>query len=166
MLVSSPAHFRIVVNAPIASARATRLLAISPYWLTSFAPRGQELSLFTRVKRKMRTVFSTAWSGFRTQLQICRCRLPSCHPALRLACYPFFLTASESRLQFYCPKCTCPGRVIANYAHALYFTEIASYIHSSEAGCILMYALVVFIGLRASVTQEWGFVAVTVLWFW
>ena len=29
-----------------------------------------------------------------------------------------------------------------NYAHALYFTEIASYIHSSEAGCILMYALV------------------------
>ena len=27
-------------------------------------------------------------------------------------------------------------------AHALYFTEIASYIHSSEAGCILMYALV------------------------
>ena len=58
-----------------------------------------------------------------------------------MACYPFefFLTASESRLQFYCPKCTCPGR-------APYFTEIASYIHiaiqSSEAGYILMYALV------------------------
>ena len=29
-----------------------------------------------------------------------------------------------------------------SYAHALYFTEIASYIHSSEAGCIIRYALV------------------------
>ena len=31
---------------------------------------------------------------------------------------------------------------LAKYTHALYFTKIASYKHSSEAGCILMYALV------------------------
>ena len=33
----------------------------------------------------------------------------------------------------------------SSYAYALYFTEVASYIHSSEAGCILMYALVIII---------------------
>ena len=32
-----------------------------------------------------------------------------------------------------------------SYAHGLYFTEIATYIHSSEAGCILMYALVILL---------------------
>ena len=40
----------LLLTSPIASARATCLLAILPYWLTSFAPRGQELSLFPRVK--------------------------------------------------------------------------------------------------------------------
>ena len=34
--------FRLLLTSPIASARATRLLAIPPYWLTSFAPRGRE----------------------------------------------------------------------------------------------------------------------------
>ena len=29
----------------------------------------------------------------------------------------------------------------------LYFTEIASYMHSSEAGCFLMYALVIMGGM-------------------
>ena len=79
---------------------------------------------------------SSAGTGFPTQLQICRCRLPSYHPVLRLVCYPFFLTASESRLQFYCSKMYL---LWPSYTHVLYFTEIASYIHSSEAGCILMY---------------------------
>ena len=35
------AAFRLLLTSPIASARATRLLAIPPYWLTSFAPRGR-----------------------------------------------------------------------------------------------------------------------------
>ena len=60
---------------------------------------------------------SIARMGFPAQLQRCRCRLPSCHPALHLACYPFFLIASDSRLQFYCPKCTYPGRVIITLMH-------------------------------------------------
>ena len=34
--------FRLLLTLPIASARATRLLAIPPYWLTSFARRGRE----------------------------------------------------------------------------------------------------------------------------
>ena len=33
----------------------------------------------------------------------------------------------------------------SSYARALYFTDIASYIHSSEAGCILMYALAIIL---------------------
>ena len=33
--------FRLLLMSPIAPARATRLLAIPPYWLTSFAPRGR-----------------------------------------------------------------------------------------------------------------------------
>ena len=36
------AAFRLLLTLPIASASATRLLAIPPYWLTSFAPHGQE----------------------------------------------------------------------------------------------------------------------------
>ena len=36
------AAFRLLLTLSIASARATRLLVILPYWLTSFAPRGQE----------------------------------------------------------------------------------------------------------------------------
>ena len=79
-------------------------------------------------------------TGFPAQLQICRCRLPSCHPVLHLACYPFFLTASESRLHaVLLPKVYLPW---PSYAHPLYITEITGYILSSEAGCILMYAQV------------------------
>ena len=36
------AAFRLLLTSPIASARAARLLAIPPYWLTSFVPRGRE----------------------------------------------------------------------------------------------------------------------------
>ena len=36
------AAFRLLLTSPIASARATRLLGIPPYWLTSFVPRGRE----------------------------------------------------------------------------------------------------------------------------
>ena len=36
------AVFRLLLTLPIAPARATRLLSIPPYWLTSFAPRGHE----------------------------------------------------------------------------------------------------------------------------
>ena len=36
------ATFRLLLMPPIASARATRLLAIPPYWLTSFALHGRE----------------------------------------------------------------------------------------------------------------------------
>ena len=32
----------LLLTSPIGSARATRLLAIPPYWLKSFAPRGRE----------------------------------------------------------------------------------------------------------------------------
>ena len=41
-----------------------------------------------------------------------------------------------------------------SYAPVLYFTEIASYIHSSEAGCILMYALVLI--HSAVLDTSWG----------
>ena len=34
--------FRLLLMSPIASVRATCLLEILPYWLTSFAPRGRE----------------------------------------------------------------------------------------------------------------------------
>ena len=54
--------------------------------------------------------------------------LPSCHSVFCLACYPFFLTASESRLQFYCPKCTCPGRVML--MHCTLLKELAIYIQA------------------------------------
>ena len=51
------AAFRLLLTSPIAPARATRLLAILPYWLMSFAPRGQEqFLLFPWVKHKTRTV--------------------------------------------------------------------------------------------------------------
>ena len=33
---------RLLLTSPIAPPRATRLLVIPPYWLTSFAPKGQE----------------------------------------------------------------------------------------------------------------------------
>ena len=36
------AGFRLLLASPIAPARATRLLAILPYWLTSFAPHDRE----------------------------------------------------------------------------------------------------------------------------
>ena len=43
-----------------------------------------------------------------------------------------------------------------SYAHALYFTVIASYIHLSEAGCILMYALVILGDFNARVGNKRG----------
>ena len=101
------AAFRLLLTSLIAPGRATRLLAILPYWLMSFAPRSW--NTFTVPSGRAHNTHCV--TGFPAQLQICRCRLPSCHPVLRLACYPFILTASESRLQFYCLKCTCPGRV-------------------------------------------------------
>ena len=92
------------------------------------------LSLFPRVKRKTRTVVS--WLPC-----ACRCQWVCSHPVLCLACYPFFLTASESKLQFYyCPECTCPGRVTRMHCTSL--KCLAIIIHPSEATCILMYALV------------------------
>ena len=57
---------------------------------------------------------SSAGTGFPAQLHICRCRLPSCHPVLRLACYPFFLTASESRLMY---ALVCTYRHAAQHTH-------------------------------------------------
>ena len=36
------AAFRVLLMSLMAPVRATRLLAIPPYWLTSFAPRGRE----------------------------------------------------------------------------------------------------------------------------
>ena len=109
---SSSMHpaFRLLTSST-ASARATRLLAIPSYWLTSFVSRGWEHFHCSLGWSNNEHCVSTALMSFPAQLQICRCWLPSCHPVLHLACYPFFLTASESRLQFYCPKCSCPGRV-------------------------------------------------------
>ena len=105
------AAFRFLLTSPIAPARATRLLAVPPCWLTSFAPRGWEYFHCSLGWSESEHCASTARTGFPAQLQICRCQWVCCHPVLRLACYLFFLTASESRLQFYCLKCTCPGRV-------------------------------------------------------
>ena len=127
------AAFRLLLTSPIAPARATRLLAIPPYWLTSFPAWPGTLSLFPRVNDNAHCV-STHQRSRSFLLDLCthgRASLRSSKyvgvdgsaaiQCFRLGCYPFFLTASESSLQFYyCPKCTCPGQVMLMHCTLIY----------------------------------------------
>ena len=104
--------FRLLLTSPIASARATRLLAIPLYWLTSFAPRGRNTFTVHSGEAITSTVLAQHERASLRSSKYVGVNCPAAIQLLRLVCYPFFLSASESRLQFYCPKCTCSGQVM------------------------------------------------------